>query len=105
MKVLNQAQRKYLRSKAHHEKPIFQMGKYGLTEAFIEQVDSALNKRELIKFNVLQNSLEEVSEVAIQIADAVDGYVVQTLGNVATLYRPSSVSKNKKISLEVEKLG
>lgn len=42
-------QKRYLRSQAHHLQPIFQVGKGGLNDAMITQIDEALEKRELIK--------------------------------------------------------
>lgn len=42
-------QKRFLRSEAHHLTPIFQIGKGGLNEAMINQIEEALEKRELIK--------------------------------------------------------
>ena len=50
MTSLNKKQVNHLKKIAHHEKPIFQMGKEGLGQSFLDQVDQALTKRELIKF-------------------------------------------------------
>ena len=46
MENLSKTQIKYLRKLSHGQKPIFQMGKLGLSEVFIKQVDEALEKRE-----------------------------------------------------------
>lgn len=101
MITLSNKQRKFLKKSAHHLKPIFQMGKLGLGDEFIEQVDLALEKRELIKFNVLQNSDEEVEDAAQQIAQALDAVVVQVIGHTGILYRPSSNVKYQGLSQEV----
>lgn len=105
MENLSKTQVKYLRKLSHGQKPIFQMGKLGLSEVFIKQVDEALEKRELIKFNVLQNSSETIDDVANQIAEAVDGQVIQIVGNTAILYRPSSREKFQKISQDVANIA
>lgn len=105
MEKLSKAQRKYLRKESHNHKPIFQMGKLGLTEVFIQQVDEAIEKRELIKFNILQNSSETIQDAAETIAEAIDALVIQTVGNTAVLYRPSSREKYQKISQVVSKLA
>ncbi|EHR37777.1 YhbY family RNA-binding protein [Facklamia languida] len=102
---LNKQQMKYLRKYAQKEKAIFQIGKLGLTEVFIQQVEAALNKRELVKFNVLQNSDEEIKEVAQQLSEVLQAVVVQTIGNTAILYRPSQESKNQKLSLDIQELS
>lgn len=105
MKELSKKQLKFLRKKSHSHKPLFQMGKLGLTEVFIEQIDKAIEKRELIKFNLLQNADEDLSEVAYEIAETIDAYVVQIIGSTAILYRPSSKEKYQKISIEVQDIN
>ncbi|WP_238703229.1 YhbY family RNA-binding protein, partial [Enterococcus faecium] len=40
-------QKRFLRSKAHHLQPIFQIGKGGINSAMIVQIDEALEKRDL----------------------------------------------------------
>lgn len=105
MENLSKLQVKYLRKISHSHKPIFQMGKLGLTDVFIKQVDEAIEKRELIKFNILQNSSETIQDAAETIAEAIDALVIQTVGNTAVLYRPSSREKYQKISQVVSKLA
>ena len=85
MTSLNKKQVNHLKKIAHHEKPIFQMGKEGLGQSFVDQVDQALTKRELIKFKVLQNSEEEIREVTAEIAYALDAQVVQVIGHTGVL--------------------
>ena len=40
--MLTGKQKGFLRSEAHHLQPIFQIGKSGLTESVIHQIDEAL---------------------------------------------------------------
>lgn len=101
MMTLTNQQIKQLRKLAHHEKPLFQMGKQGLSHNFIQQINEALEKRELIKFHVLQNSSESVKEVATLIADQVGADVVQTIGSTAILYRQSSQANHQMISSQL----
>ena len=101
MRQLSRPQEKFLRKKSHAIKPIFQMGKAGLSEEFITQVDQALEKRELIKFNLLQNTSEDVKDVAQKIAESTDAAIVHIVGHTAILYRPSSTQKYQVISQEL----
>lgn len=82
---------------AHKLEPIFQVGKNGITENFIKQVDEALEKRELIKIKVLNNSLLDAKEVANMLAEKTNAEFVQSIGNKFVLYRESK--KHKKIIL------
>ncbi len=53
MNKLSSRQVKQLKSKAHHLNPIFQVGKNGVNDNFLEQIDDVLEKRELIKISIL----------------------------------------------------
>lgn len=90
-------QRSYLRSLANGLTAIFQVGKNGLNDNLIKQVDDALEARELIKLSVLETSPEDNHFVAESLADATNSILVQVVGNKITLYRPRK--KNSKIVL------
>lgn len=94
-------QKRYLRSQAHHLQPIFQIGKSGLNKEVIIQIDEALEKRELIKITLLQNTEELASDVAERIAKELDCDVVQIIGRVIVLFKSSTKEKYQKISKEV----
>ena len=91
--MLTGKQKRFLRAKAHHLKPIFQVGKSGVTENMIKQLVDVLEKRELIKINILQNCLEDKETVAEQIAQGTDGEIVQIIGNHIVLYKESTEHK------------
>ena len=54
--MLTSKQRAYLRGIAQSYETILQVGKGGISENLITQVNDALRKRELIKLRVLDNS-------------------------------------------------
>lgn len=97
-------QKRYLRSEAHHLKSIFQIGKDGLSEVWLDEVLKALDKRELLKVNILQNSLVEVEDVKEFIENNSDAQVIQTIGNVLVLFKKSDKAENQKISVKVAEL-
>lgn len=90
-------QKRYLRSLAHHEKPLFQIGKNGVTENFIAQVDDVMLKRELIKISILQNCLEDKDSIAEALTKETGAELVQIMGNTIVLYRESD--EHKEIEL------
>lgn len=49
---------------------ILQIGKGGIAEQLIKQVDDALSAREMIKLKVLENSFLSAREAATQLAEA-----------------------------------
>ncbi|HHV38206.1 MAG TPA: ribosome assembly RNA-binding protein YhbY [Tepidimicrobium sp.] len=95
--MLTGKQRSYLKSMANTMDPIFQIGKGGITANFIRQIDEALEARELIKVNVLNNSPLEAREAASQLVEEVGAEFVQSIGNKFVIYRESK--ENKRISL------
>mgnify|MGYP001239104194 CR=1 FL=1 len=88
--MLTGKQKRFLRSKAHHLQAIFQVGKDGVNENMLEQLDDVLEKRELIKVKVLQNCLEDKASVAEQLQEGTGAELVQIIGNQIILYRPAS---------------
>ena len=87
--MLTSKQRSYLRGLANKINAIFQIGKEGLNDNLIKQVQDALEARELIKISVLNNSLLDPREVGHELADILHADVVQVIGNKFILYKPS----------------
>ncbi|WP_154834953.1 ribosome assembly RNA-binding protein YhbY [Staphylococcus pasteuri] len=95
--MLTGKQKRYLRSLAHNTDPTFQIGKGGINENMINQIDDTLENRELIKIHVLQNNFDDKSELATALSDATNSEVVQIIGSMIVLYRESK--DNKEIML------
>jgi len=85
--MLTSKERAELRSAANRMSPIFQVGKNGIEDNLIKQIDDALTARELIKIRVLDTADSSAREAAEEIADAVNAEVVQVVGYVVTLFR------------------
>lgn len=95
--MLTGKQKRFLRSKAHHLQPIFQVGKGGVNENMIKQISDALEARELIKVSVLQNCDEDKKDVAEQLSSGANAELVQIIGHTIVLYKESK--ENKEIEL------
>jgi RNA-binding protein len=76
---------------------IFQVGKGGINENMIKQLDDALEARELVKIRLLPNSGMEVREVCRELAQELGAEEVQVIGTKFVLYRKSK--KNPRIEL------
>ncbi len=85
--MLTSKQRAYLRGLANTMEPIFLIGKGGISEVMIREIDSALEARELIKLKILNNSMVEVREAADEISEKTNSEVVQVIGGKFVLYR------------------
>lgn len=95
--MLTGKQKRFLRSKAHHLHPIFQVGKGGVNVNMIKQINEALEARELIKISVLQNCEENRETVAAAIVESTGAELVQLIGKIIILYKESK--ENKTIEL------
>ena len=82
-------QRAYLKSLASTMDPIFQVGKAGAAPELVNALDDALEKRELIKINVLNNCADDLRDIAEIIASRTHSQVVQVIGRRIVLYSPS----------------
>ncbi|MCF2641330.1 MAG: ribosome assembly RNA-binding protein YhbY [Lachnospiraceae bacterium] len=89
-------QRSYLKSMASTMNPLFQIGKASLTPEVIIAIDEALEKRELIKINVLKNCMDDPNAIAEVIGERTHSEVVQVIGKKMVFYRPA---KKPKIEL------
>ena len=97
--MLTSKQRAQLRALANPIETILQVGKSGVGEQLIKQVNDALTARELIKLRVLETAPGSVREIAEELAEASQSEVVLTIGTRFVLYRRN----NKKPVIELVK--
>ncbi len=83
-------ERANFRSMANTIQPILQIGKNGISDNFIKQVDDALEARELIKITLLETAGETAKDLANEIAKSVKAEVIQVIGSKFVLYRKSN---------------
>ena len=95
--MITSKQRAFLRSLAADLDTIFQIGKGGISEETCNQINNALEARELIKARVLDNSGYSAKEAAAEISDAIGCEVVACVGSKFVLYKESE--KKKRIEL------
>ena len=97
-------ERAAFRAAANGLEPLFQIGKGGVTDAVVEQTDSALTARELIKVKVLlETSPVTPREAADELAARTGADVIQVIGGVIVLYRFSQELADKKAQKEKNK--
>lgn len=102
--TLTSKQRAFLNSQAHSLKPIVQIGKNGLTDEIKTSVRRALNARELIKVTLLQNTDENIHEVAEILEEEIGVDTVQKIGRILILFKQSAKKENRKLSVKVKEI-
>lgn len=85
--MITTKQRAYLKSIATSLQPAFQIGKGGVNDAQVAQIDDYLRVHEIIKIKVLDNSLYTAREASEEIAEKIGAEVVQVIGSKAVIYK------------------
>ena len=98
--MITSGQRAQLRKMANTMKATEKVGKSGITENLIRQLDETLEIKEMFKINVLETAFMSTKECAGQLADALGADVVQCIGSKIVLYRPAGDPEKRKIVLE-----
>ena len=87
--MLTSKQRSKLKSLAANLSPIGQVGKEGIGENMLSGFSECLEKRELIKINILENADGIPQEICRELADKLSAECVIVIGRKAVLYRKS----------------
>ena len=95
--MLNSRQRAQLRGLANSIDTILQIGKSGIGEQTLKQIDDALEARELIKIRTLETCPVTSREAADSVAEKLGADVVQVIGSRIVLYRASLNNKTIKL--------
>jgi len=98
MERLSGSQREYLRSKAHHLKPLVYIGHQGVTDSVIAAVEENLLAHELIKVKY-NDRKDEKRSLSDEIAARTSSEVVGIVGNVATFYREHPELEKRRVDL------
>ena len=94
-------ERAALRAKANPLEPIIQIGKEGISENLLTQIDDTLDNRELIKIRVhLESAPESPKELAQKLSEPLGAEVIQVIGGIIVLYREADeerIAEKKKL--------
>lgn len=85
---LSGKQKRVLRSLGHHLQPALTIGKLGLAETVIQQLEDNLLASELVKVKVLQNCPLEIVPLGAELEGRTGAQVAQKIGRTLLLYRP-----------------
>ena len=91
--MITSKQRAKLRGMANGIPAILQIGKGGICENFLKQVDDALEARELVKITVLETAMLNTKATCGYVAEKLGAEPVQAIGSRFVLYRESKENK------------
>lgn len=85
--MLNQNQKKQLKSLAAKLDIKYQIGKKELSDSLFDMLDKALTAHELIKIDVMKGYEGELEPLAMELSINLKAEVVQIVGRVIILFR------------------
>ncbi|MCI8608964.1 MAG: ribosome assembly RNA-binding protein YhbY [Firmicutes bacterium] len=97
--MITSKQRSYLRSLAHDLDPIVYIGKSGVTENVIKEIDTCLENRELVKVKLQEGCELKPKDVANDLLPQLGAEFVQAIGRKFTLYRQARDVEKRQIVL------
>ncbi len=86
-------QRSFLKSLAHELDPTVYIGKAGITENIIKEMETGLETRELVKVKIQEGCELVPKNAANELAGLLGAEYVQAIGRKFTLYRESKDHK------------
>ena len=95
LKPLANSEIRRLKGAAQLLEPMLKIGKAGLSDSFIQSVNDALSQHELVKIKFVEFK-DQKKELAPQLADRTESYLVMRVGNVMVLHRPPAALKEQE---------
>ena len=93
--MITSKSRAELRAKANELDTTLMVGKEGVTDALIEELDRQLEARELVKGKVLETALMSAREASDQLCEALHAEGIQCVGNKFVIWRRSETLAKK----------
>ena len=99
MRKLTAGERKRLRGLGHELRPLVHVGKDGLTEAVVREIDKALGAHELVKVKFLGLDREQVRTFRESFAGRLGCALAGAVGHMALLYRQQADAAKRRIEM------
>lgn len=85
--TLTNTEKRDLKARAQRLEPVVKLGHGGMSEAFLQSLDTALTQHGLVKMKFSDHK-EEKKTLIPQMAERTSSALVMQVGNVAVFYRP-----------------
>jgi len=85
--TLNNQQRKALKAKAHHLKPLIRVGQKGITDTLVEETLQTLDRHELIKVHIAGDDREARNNAAEELASRCQAILIHQIGKTSVLFK------------------
>lgn len=99
MRELSAGERKQLRGLGHELRPLIHVGKEGLTDAVVREIDKALGAHELVKVKFLGADREQVRAFREALEQRLGCALAGAVGHMALLFRQLPDAAKRRIAL------
>lgn len=99
--ALSNRQRRWLKPRVHHLKPVVTIGQAGLTEAVLDEIGLALDHHELIKVKIHADDRDLRDALIAEMLSRTGAALIDRIGNIAAVFR-ASPEKPHRIVLPAE---
>ncbi len=96
--MITSKQRAFLRGIANGRDTVLQVGKSGVTDSVVDEILLALERDEVVKIKVLENTFSDARSVCNEAVEKTGAEPVQVIGRKFVLYKQSK--ENKTIDLK-----
>lgn len=87
MSKFSNNQKKFLRAFGCTLKPVVMIGQHGLSAAVLAELETSMNKHELLKIKIRTDDKTQKQSIIDEIIKVSKAYLVQVVGNVIVIYR------------------
>ena len=85
--TLTNSEKRDLKARAQRLEPVVKLGHGGMSEAFLQSLDTALTQHGLVKMKFSDHK-EEKKTLAPLLAEQTASHLIMRVGNVMVLHRP-----------------
>ena len=96
---INNKQRKFLKSKAHHLKPVVIIGKDVVGKSVFSTIDQSIDSHELIKIK-FHHHKDHKREIVDNINQKIEAQLIGIVGNIAIIYRQNKDINKRKYFID-----
>ena len=104
-KTLTKRMKRRIKQELSTEKPTVWIGKEGATAQLMNEINSQLKKREMIKAKILKTALKEekAKDIATKVATKTDSTLIEVRGHTFMLYKPRKKKGERSINFKTSK--
>ena len=89
MSKMTTGMKRRIKRRLSGEKPTIWIGKSGVSQESLKEIEKQLDKREMVKIKILKSALErdEAKQIALRIAEQTEASLVEVRGHTFMLYK------------------